>query len=215
MRLGLSGREKCYPETLRVPSDKTIELVIEPNPSPAASSQTSHKRTLSPSSLSFLSAKRTKPIHAFPPTHNHAPGGPLTPITPIPPSSSFSIHTGSERRVSSHPHPTPSTYPPSPVQPQSPHPQPVTHPWKKSDSNAIICAWLRAQIQQSYPVDYALCAKAKGRVLPVPEMLKVYHFVQDMINEYNDRRTPDNLEGAADLKMSKVRLGMPCIRGRF
>lgn len=74
----------------------------------------------------------------------------------------------------------------------------------KPEVNAAIVSWLRHRFSTEDSQNYDSFLRSKGKSLPIEELLRGYRYVEGLINQYNDTRTPSNLEGAPDRKISKV-----------
>lgn len=76
----------------------------------------------------------------------------------------------------------------------------------KPEVNAAIVNWLRQRFSVEDPQNYEAFTSSKGKSLPILDLLRGYRYVADLIKRYNDTRTPSELDGAPDRKISKVSL---------
>lgn len=74
----------------------------------------------------------------------------------------------------------------------------------KPEVNAVIVSWLRTRFAAEDPQSFSTFIHSKGKSLPVQDLLRGYRYAAKLIAEYNDTRTPSDLEGAPDRKISKV-----------
>ena len=74
----------------------------------------------------------------------------------------------------------------------------------KPEVNAVIVSWLRAQFAAEDSQSFNAFIHSKGKSLPVQDLLRGYRYAAKLIAQYNDTRTPGDLEGAPDRKISKV-----------
>jgi len=68
--------------------------------------------------------------------------------------------------------------------------------------NVHIVAWLKEQIRDLPEVEEL--TQSKGRILPIPDLIRTYRVAQGLLAKYNDTRTPPTLTGAPDRKISKA-----------
>ncbi|CAE7054450.1 unnamed protein product [Rhizoctonia solani] len=76
----------------------------------------------------------------------------------------------------------------------------------KPEVNAAIIGWLRHQFNVQDPQSYSSFLQSKGKSLPIEDLLRGYRYVASLIAQYNDTRTPTELEGAPDRKISKANI---------
>ncbi|KDQ21880.1 hypothetical protein BOTBODRAFT_215964 [Botryobasidium botryosum FD-172 SS1] len=181
VRLTTTQMERCNPSALRVAQDKSLELIIEPNPL--------GKRALSPP------AHPSHPMHSL--TISRAPKRVKSETLPTPLTPGQSDHSPYDASG-------PFTHAPLAPLPTSASAPKVLKSTKKNDTNAVIATWLREKIGSTEVAYYEDFIKSKGRVLPVDDLLRVYRFAQRMLDQYNDTRTPHDLPGAPDKKISKA-----------
>lgn len=69
--------------------------------------------------------------------------------------------------------------------------------------NAAIVAYLRSHIQNED--GYLEFAGSKGRLLPIPDLLKGYRFATRIVNTWANRKTPPTVEGCPNKRITKAR----------
>lgn len=74
----------------------------------------------------------------------------------------------------------------------------------KPEVNAVIVSWLRTRFSAEDSQSFNTFIHSKGKSLPVQDLLRGYRYAAKLIAQYNDTRTPGDLEGAPDRKISKV-----------
>jgi hypothetical protein len=74
----------------------------------------------------------------------------------------------------------------------------------KPEVNAVIVSWLCERLSAEDPYNYHAFTHSKGKSLPIQDLLRGYRYTARVISQYNDTRTPTELEGAPDRKISKV-----------
>lgn len=174
---------------MQVSIEKSLELVLDhiPPPTRDLKRKASHDEYSDGDSPSSSSMKRSRTSTAVP----------NTPAGGMPSPESLKSPTATST----------STYASTP-KPATPIPRPkIINPRliKKSDANPIISAYVQEKIRTSEPDAFEEFNRCKGRVLPVAELLQSYDFAARIIKTYNDTRTPIDLEGAPNKKISKVR----------
>lgn len=68
--------------------------------------------------------------------------------------------------------------------------------------NAAIVAYLRSHIQNED--GYLEFAGSKGRLLPIPDLLKGYRFATRIVNTWANRKTPPTVDGCPNKRITKV-----------
>ncbi|KAF8609055.1 hypothetical protein BDV93DRAFT_519076 [Ceratobasidium sp. AG-I] len=76
----------------------------------------------------------------------------------------------------------------------------------KPEVNAVIVSWLRARFAAEDSQSFNTFIHSKGKSLPVQDLLRGYRYAAKLIAQYNDTRTPGDLEGAPDRKISKANI---------
>ena len=69
---------------------------------------------------------------------------------------------------------------------------------------AAIVAYLRSHIEKEE--GYLEFAGSKGRLLPIPDLLKGYRFATRIVNSWANRKTPLNVEGCPNKRITKARM---------
>ena len=212
--------ERCpIPVELKLARDKSLTITIESNPTsaPGTSSlppaehllELGKRGTDTRPAQTLPEAKKTitspRPSPTLPPTQSKTP-----PPTPGP-SRDNDVNgwrvldfSGSSASTSSCASPQ--------IQAETPHanlverPKPARPKESKPEVNAAIVAWLRQQFSLKDPQSYNTFTHSKGKSLPIEELLRGYRYVASLILRYNDTRTPSELEGAPDRKISKANI---------
>jgi hypothetical protein len=117
-------------------------------------------------------------------------------------------------RLSSPSTPSPSHAPPSPFPNSSLFPNPSLNPNApppapkppKEVINAAIVAYLRTHIETED--GYYDFAGSKGRLLPIPDLLKGYRFATRIVNAWANRKTPITALGCPNKRITKVRVNI-------
>jgi hypothetical protein len=87
-----------------------------------------------------------------------------------------------------------------PFQRYEANPVPTKQP--KEVINAAIVAYLRSHIQKED--GYLEFAGSKGRLLPIPDLLKGYRFATRIVNVWANKKTPPTVEGCPNKRITKV-----------
>ncbi|KAG8722194.1 hypothetical protein FRC08_005943 [Ceratobasidium sp. 394] len=202
------------PVGLKLAQDKSLQITIEPNP--AAASLPSADQLLElgkrspdtrPGEQPLPAAKRQ--ISSSPSSHPSITQSTTPPPTPGPSKSTeiqgwravdFSGTAGSasSRGASQAWSETTSG---STVKPKSTKPKDP-----KPEVNAVIINWLRNRFSTEDPYNYHAFTHSKGKSLPIQDLLRGYRYAARLIAQYNDTRTPSDLEGAPDRKISKANI---------
>ena len=83
---------------------------------------------------------------------------------------------------------------------------PVAAKAPKEVVNAAIVAYLRSHIQSED--GYIEFAASKGRLLPIPDLLKGYRFATRIVNAWANRKTPPTIEACPNKRITKVCVGL-------
>ncbi|KAF8590977.1 hypothetical protein K439DRAFT_1123698 [Ramaria rubella] len=78
---------------------------------------------------------------------------------------------------------------------------PITNKAPKEVVNAAIVAYLRSHIQNED--GYIDFAASKGRLLPIPDLLRGYRFATRIVNTWANRKTPPAVEGCPNKRITK------------
>lgn len=163
-------------------------------------------------------AKRTKAAAAVPnvststssskrPSHSRQQGSSQSQSRPgtggvASTSSSLVAQTTPATRLSS-----PDEVAQEPISPYGPFQRydslPVGAKQPKEVVNAAIVAYLRSHIQTED--GYQDFSNSKGRLLPIPELLKGYRFATRIVNTWANRKTPPTIEGCPNKRITKAR----------
>jgi hypothetical protein len=120
---------------------------------------------------------------------------------------------GSSSLSTNHPQATPNTRLSSPeegvqdpISPYGPFQRheslPIAVKAPKEVINAAIVAYLRSHIQNED--GYIEFAASKGRLLPIPDLLKGYRFATRIVNTWANRKTPPTIEGCPNKRITKA-----------
>lgn len=116
-------------------------------------------------------------------------------------SSSLVAQTTPATRLSS-----PDEVAQEPISPYGPFQRydslPVGAKQPKEVVNAAIVAYLRSHIQTED--GYQDFSNSKGRLLPIPELLKGYRFATRIVNTWANRKTPPTIEGCPNKRITKA-----------
>ncbi|KAJ1304835.1 hypothetical protein OPQ81_005969 [Rhizoctonia solani] len=220
-RIASSEVERYWiPVELKLAEDKSLHITIESNPVPST-----RPASLPPADRLLELGKRgteTRPGHQGLPVAkklitDSSPSSPPTQSTTPPPTPGPSrvgdIHgwrvfdfSGSSASTSSCASPQiqaealqAHVIVPTKAKPTKPKES-------KPEVNAAIISWLRHQFNAQDPQSYSSFLQSKGKSLPIEDLLRGYRYVASLIARYNDTRTPSNLEGAPDRKISKANI---------
>ncbi|QRV94284.1 hypothetical protein RhiJN_22302 [Ceratobasidium sp. AG-Ba] len=205
------------PVGLKLAQDKSLQITIEPNPAAAA---------LPPADQLLELGKRasdTRPgEQSLPPAKRHIGSPPSSSHPSIPQSTT--------------PPPTPDPLSPTEIQgwravdfssgasTSSSAGRRGSQSWTESatvgttkaklnkpkdpkpEVNAVIVNWLRNRFSTEDPYNYHAFTHSKGKSLPIQDLLRGYRYAAKLIAQYNDTRTPSDLEGAPDRKISKANI---------
>ncbi|KAG8769496.1 hypothetical protein FRC12_004929 [Ceratobasidium sp. 428] len=210
-----SVERSAIPVGLKLAQDKSLQITIEPNPSTASLPPADQLLELGkrspetrPGGQHLPAAKRQ--ISRSPSSHPSITQPTTPPPTPGPSTSteiqgwravdfsgatagSSSGHGGSQTWSEAA---SGSTTKPKPAKPKDPKPE----------VNAVIINWLRSRFSTEDPYNYHAFTHSKGKSLPIQDLLRGYRYAARLIAQYNDTRTPNDLEGAPDRKISKANI---------
>lgn len=214
-RIADGAVERCWssPE-LKLPPEKSLQITVEPNPAPS-----SRTASLPPADHLLELGKRgteTRPAQTLPGAKKHitSPSPTLPPAqstTPPPTPGPSRANDINGWRVAGSSASTSSCASPQ-IQAETPHVNVPTKPKStkpkesKPEVNAAIVTWLRHRFSTEDPQRYNAFTQSKGKSLPMEDLLQGYRYVAELINQYNDTRTPSDLEGAPDRKISKANI---------
>ncbi|KAG8757452.1 hypothetical protein FRC11_004529 [Ceratobasidium sp. 423] len=220
-RIASSEVERYWiPVELKLTQNKSLEITIESNPVPS-----SRPASLPPADRLLELGKRgteTRPGQQSLPVAkksitDSSPSSPPTQSTTPPPtpgpSRAGDIHGWRVLNFSGSSASTSSCASPQ-IQAEALHaqvnvstkPKLAKSKESKPEVNAAIIGWLRHQFNVQDPQSYNSFLQSKGKSLPIEDLLRGYRYVASLIAQYNDTRTPNDLAGAPDRKISKANI---------
>ncbi|KAG8739742.1 hypothetical protein FRC10_005211 [Ceratobasidium sp. 414] len=210
-----SVERSSIPVGLKLAQDKSLQITIEPNPAAASLPPADQLLELGkrspdtrPGGQPLPAAKRQ--IGNSPSSHPSITQSTTPPPTPGPSKSTeiqgwravdFSGQTPGSSSSRAGSQAWSETTSGGATKPKSTKPKDP-----KPEVNAVIINWLRGRFSAEDSYNYHAFTHSKGKSLPIQDLLRGYRYAARLIAQYNDTRTPSDLEGAPDRKISKANI---------